>query len=117
MDYVSRKRSKAASDYSSPLVRVIRGGDKFYVDGTSVAPGDVILLGTGDLVPCYARLVECQCGFKQKAEGFFKSKEDGGKSASKQFVKSFMQQQQKNEPKTESPLALAMKKAMEQNGK
>lgn len=60
MDYVSRKRSKAASDYSSPLVRVIRGGDKFYVDGTSVAPGDVILLGTGDLVPCDARIVECR---------------------------------------------------------
>lgn len=68
--------------------------------------------GQGD-----AKIVVCKCGFKQKAEGFFKSKEDGGKSASKQFVRSFMQQQQKNEPKTESPLALAMKKAMEQNGK
>lgn len=60
-----------------------------------------------------AKIVVCKCGFKQKAEGFFKSKEDGGKSASKQFVRSFMQQQQKNEPKTESPLAIAMKKAME----
>ena len=68
--------------------------------------------GQGD-----GKIVVCKCGFKQKADGFFKSKEDGGKSASKQFVKSFMQQQQKNEPKTESPLALAMKKAMEQNKK
>lgn len=68
--------------------------------------------GQGD-----AKIVVCKCGFRQKADGFFKAKEDGGKSASKQFVRSFMQQQEKNEPKTESPLALAMKKAMEQNKK
>lgn len=64
--------------------------------------------GQGD-----GKIVVCKCGFKQKADSFFKSKEDNGKSASKQFVKNFMQHQQKNEPQTESPLALAMKKAME----
>lgn len=60
-----------------------------------------------------AKILVCSCGFRQKAEPFFKAKEEGGKSASKQFVRSFMQQQQKNEPQTESPLAIAMKKAME----
>ena len=63
--------------------------------------------GRGD-----GKIVVCQCGFRQKADSFFKSKEDNGKAASKQFVRSFMQQQAKNEPQTESPLALAMKKAM-----
>ena len=59
------------------------------------------------------KIVVCKCGFRQKADSFFKAKEDNGKAASKQFVRSFMQQQAKNEPHTESPLALAMKKAME----
>ncbi len=63
------------------------------------------------------KILVCKCGFKQKADTFFKSKDDGGKAASKQFVRSFMQHQEKNEPKTESPLALAMKKAMEQGKK
>jgi len=63
------------------------------------------------------KILVCKCGFKQKADTFFKSKDDSGKAASKQFVRSFMQHQEKNEPKTESPLALAMKKAMEQGKK
>lgn len=64
-----------------------------------------------------SKIIVCKCGFKQKADAFFKAKDDGGKSASKQFVRAFMQKQEKNEPQTESPLALAMKKAMEQNKK
>lgn len=68
--------------------------------------------GQGD-----AKILVCKCGFRQKADSFFKSKEDSGKTASKQFVRSFMQHQEKNEPKTESPLALAMRKAMEEGKK
>ena len=62
-----------------------------------------------------SKILVCKCGFKQKAEVFFKAKDDAGASASKQFVRNFMQNQEKNVPKTESPLALALKKAMEQN--
>ena len=60
MDRAARKRTAAASDYSSPLVRVVRGGDRFFVDGKSLVEGDVILIGVGDLVPCDARIVESQ---------------------------------------------------------
>ncbi len=68
--------------------------------------------GSGD-----AKIMVCKCGFRQKADSFFKSKQDSGKSASKQFVKSFIKSQEKNTPQTESPLALAMKKAMENKDK
>lgn len=58
MSYTAKKRLAAASDYSSPTIRVIRGGDKFYTDGRCAVVGDVILLGAGDLLPCDARIIE-----------------------------------------------------------
>ena len=58
MSYTSAKRLSSASDYSSPLVRVVRGGDKYYTDGRNVVKGDVILLSEGDLLPCDARIID-----------------------------------------------------------
>lgn len=58
MSYTSEKRLHAAADYSSPIVRVLRGGDKYYTDGRNAVVGDVILLCEGDLLPCDARIVE-----------------------------------------------------------
>ena len=58
MSYTSAKRLRAAADYSSPVIRVLRGGDKYYTDGRNAVAGDVILLSRGDLVPCDARIVD-----------------------------------------------------------
>lgn len=58
MSYTSQKRFTFSKEYSSPLVRVIRGGDKYYTDGRNAVAGDVILLRAGDLLPCDARIVE-----------------------------------------------------------
>ncbi|MBE6583728.1 MAG: cation-transporting P-type ATPase [Ruminococcaceae bacterium] len=57
MSYVSKKRFASASDYSSPMVRVVRGGEKFYTDGRNVVAGDVLELSQGDVLPCDARIV------------------------------------------------------------
>ena len=51
----------AMRDCSSPLVRVRRGGNKFYTDGRNVVVGDVMLLREGDLLPCDARIVSGSC--------------------------------------------------------
>lgn len=58
MSYTSLKRLRAVADYSSPVIRVLRGGDKYYTDGRNVVVGDVILLCEGDLLPCDARIVD-----------------------------------------------------------
>ncbi len=63
------------------------------------------------------KILVCSCGFREKASTFFGAKGDSGKSASKQFVKNFMKQQEKATPQTENPMALALKKAMEKEKK
>lgn len=40
-----------------PKTKVIRSGRLFYVDGRTVVPGDVILIESGDILCCDARLI------------------------------------------------------------
>ncbi len=58
--YITVKNEKnlsSMSDFSSPVVRVVRGGKKFYTDGRNVVVGDIITVRSGDLVTCDARIV------------------------------------------------------------
>ncbi len=51
------KKLDAMKEFSSPMVRVKRGGHVFYTDGRNLVRGDIILLGEGDLLTCDARLI------------------------------------------------------------
>jgi len=53
----SRKRLESMRDFASPMVRVKRGGNKFYTDGRNAVVGDVLALSAGDLLPCDARII------------------------------------------------------------
>ena len=53
----SHKRLESMDDFASPMVRVKRGGNKFYTDGRNIVTGDVIVLSEGDLLPCDARII------------------------------------------------------------
>ena len=59
------------------------------------------------------RIFVCSCGFKQKYETFTAHKKEQGNVANKHFVNSFLQNQNKSEPKGESAFAAALKKALE----
>ncbi|MDH2388853.1 cation-transporting P-type ATPase [Streptomyces sp. HNM0663] len=48
----------ALSALSAPAARVVRGGRQREAPAAEVVPGDVILLGEGDIVPADARLTE-----------------------------------------------------------
>ena len=53
----SRRKLDSMDDFASPMVRVKRGGNKFYTDGRNIVRGDVIVLSQGDLLPCDARII------------------------------------------------------------
>ena len=55
----AERRLDSMREYASPMVRVKRGGRVFYTDGRNIVVGDVIILGKGDLMPCDARIVQC----------------------------------------------------------
>lgn len=50
---------EALAHMSSPQSVVLRDGTQQAVDSSSLVPGDVVLLVTGDIVPADLRLVEC----------------------------------------------------------
>ncbi|MDD4126021.1 MAG: DNA topoisomerase III [Eubacteriales bacterium] len=58
------------------------------------------------------RTYVCVCGFRQNVDKFHAEKGSGG--ASKRDVQSYLTNQNKSKPKEESPLAAAMRKAMEE---
>jgi len=53
----SRRKLDSMGDFASPMVRVKRGGDKFYTDGRNAVKGDILILSEGDLLPCDARII------------------------------------------------------------
>ncbi|MBQ3074717.1 MAG: hypothetical protein IJC26_01500, partial [Clostridia bacterium] len=55
--YRSCRTVESLSSFFYPTARVVRGGKLFYVDFRSVVPGDVLLIETGDVLCCDARLV------------------------------------------------------------
>lgn len=48
----------ALSSLQSPITTVIRGGEEVQVDSAYLVPGDVVKLGTGDVVPADLRMVK-----------------------------------------------------------
>lgn len=54
---ISQRRIESMSGYSQPKLRVIRGGELFLADARCLVPGDLIIVGEGDIIPCDARLV------------------------------------------------------------
>ncbi len=61
------------------------------------------------------RFYSCPCGFRQNADKFHAEK--GASGASKRDVQSYLVNQGKEKTKEESPLAAAMRKALEEKGK
>lgn len=55
----AQKAIDALKKLSAPHATVIRAGKQQKVDAAELAPGDLLLLHTGDLVPADARLLEC----------------------------------------------------------
>lgn len=53
----ARKKINSMHDFSSPAVRVVRGGKKYYTDGRNVVKGDVFVVKSGDLLVCDARII------------------------------------------------------------
>ncbi|MEW2489582.1 HAD-IC family P-type ATPase [Streptomyces sp. NPDC048411] len=54
----AEKAVAALSAMSAPTARVVRGGTEREVAAAEVVPGDVLLLGQGDIVPADARLAQ-----------------------------------------------------------
>ncbi len=53
----ARKKINSMHDFSSPVVRVVRGGKKYYTDGRNVVKGDLFVVKSGDLLVCDARII------------------------------------------------------------
>ena len=53
----SKRKLDSMKDYASPMIRVKRGGNKFYTDGRNAVVGDIIIVSEGDLLPCDARII------------------------------------------------------------
>ncbi len=56
----TQRTLEGAREYASPMARVKRGGDILYTDGRNLVKGDVILLKSGDLLTCDARIIKCE---------------------------------------------------------
>jgi Ca2+-transporting ATPase len=57
-EYRAEQSLEALRELSAPEVVVRRGGEERTVPATELVPGDVLVLGEGDVVPADARLVE-----------------------------------------------------------
>ncbi len=53
----AQRKLDAMHEYASPMVKVKRGGNRFYTDGRNAVEGDIIIFSEGDLLPCDARLI------------------------------------------------------------
>ena len=63
--YVKTNRIKEAmSSYSAPRIHVIRGGRELLCDAAGIVPGDILVLRSGDVVPCDARLISSDKNFR-----------------------------------------------------
>ena len=56
----AQKTFGSMGEYASPMVKVKRGGNIFYTDGRNLVEGDVILIKSGDLLTCDARLIRSE---------------------------------------------------------
>jgi P-type Ca2+ transporter type 2C len=58
-EYRAERSLRALKQLSAPSAKVIRGGSYEQVPASSLVPGDIVLLESGDRVPADLRLVEC----------------------------------------------------------
>ncbi len=56
----SEKKQADMLESASPMVKVRRGGSIFYTDGRNAVVGDIIILSSGDLLPCDARIISSE---------------------------------------------------------
>lgn len=57
--YLEKRFCTDAARYRIPAVRVVRDGKEYLTLARGIVPGDVILLGKGDVVPADCRLIAC----------------------------------------------------------
>ncbi|AGN02572.1 P-type ATPase, translocating [Salinarchaeum sp. Harcht-Bsk1] len=57
-EYRAEQSLEALQDLASPTVTVRRGGAETRIAATEVVPGDVVVLGQGDVVPADCRILE-----------------------------------------------------------
>ena len=55
----AQKAIDALKKMTSPTATVIRDGERTMISGEEVVPGDLLILETGDFIPCDAKLIEC----------------------------------------------------------
>ncbi len=48
---------ESASGHSQPKVKVIRDGALYLADSREIVPGDILVLGEGDIIPCDCRVI------------------------------------------------------------
>lgn len=58
-DLQAQRTIASLNSLNSPTARVIRGGTSSTIDATSIVPGDILELKTGDVVPADARILDC----------------------------------------------------------
>jgi Ca2+-transporting ATPase len=56
-EYRSEKALEAMQQLTSPLARVLRGGQEVTISANEVVPGDILCIETGDRIPADARLL------------------------------------------------------------
>jgi len=57
-DYRAQKAIEALKQMAAPTARVVRNGSNSLIKASSLVPGDIILLQTGDGIPADSRLIE-----------------------------------------------------------
>jgi len=57
-EYRAEKSLRALKELSAPTAKVIRGGKKLQVAASSLVPGDLILLESGDRIPADVRFID-----------------------------------------------------------
>jgi calcium-translocating P-type ATPase len=54
----AEKALEALKNMNAPMTSVLRGGKRETIDAKQLVPGDILVLGAGDLIPADARLIE-----------------------------------------------------------
>jgi Ca2+-transporting ATPase len=57
-EYRAEKAIEALKQMAAPTARVVRNGNNSVIQASSIVPGDIILLQTGDGIPADSRLIE-----------------------------------------------------------
>ena len=55
----SAKTLHNMAKYASPMSRVVRDSQLTLINQRKIVPGDIIVLGAGDIVPCDCRIISC----------------------------------------------------------